>query len=315
VTTPTAPAAGVHLPWARVPEPVRAWAAGVGGGPPRAVRDLAGGFSPGATAVLECTERDIFVKAVGAELNPDSPALHRREAVVSAALPRSRLFPRLLGTYDDGEWVALAFEAIDGRPPRHPWAPGELETVIAGLSAMHEELTPSPAPSLEPLAVYARKLFGGWSTLAAVGASPALDRWAAAHLAQLAELEAGWPEACAGSTLVHGDVRSDNVLLHGGGVVFVDWPHGAVGNPAFDVIGWAPSVVLEGGPSPEELLVRHEPSRQIHPDVVTVLLAAISGFFVAHSLEPAPPGLPTLRPFQAAQGEVALAWLRRRTGW
>ncbi len=315
MTPPTAPAAGVHLPWARVPEPVRVWAAGVGGGPPGAVRDLTGGFSPGATAVLECTERDIFVKAVGAELNPDSPALHRREAVVSTALPRSRLFPRLLGTYDDGEWVALAFEAIDGRPPRHPWEPGELETVIAGLSAMHEELTPSPAPSLEPLAVYARKLFGGWSTLAAAGAPSALDRWAAAHLAQLAELEAGWPEACAGSTLVHGDVRSDNVLLHGGGVVFVDWPHGAVGNPAFDVIGWAPSVVLEGGPSPEELLVRHEPSRQIHPDVVTVLLAAISGFFVAHSLEPAPPGLPTLRPFQAAQGEVALAWLRRRTGW
>ena len=30
---------------------------------------------------------------------------------------------------------------------------------------------------------------------------------------------------------------------------------------------------------------------------------------------PPPPGLPTLRPFQAAQGEVALAWLRRRTGW
>jgi hypothetical protein len=315
VTTPTGPAAGVHLPWARVPQPVRGWAAGVGGGAPRAVRDLAGGFSPGATAVLECTERDIFVKAVGAELNPDSPALHRREAVVSAALPRSRLFPRLLGTYDDGAWVALAFEAIDGRPPRHPWEPGELETVIAGLSAMHEELTPSPAPSLEPLAVYARKLFGGWSTLAATGAPAALEPWAAAHLARLAELEAGWPEACAGATLVHGDVRSDNVLLHGGGVVFVDWPHGAVGNPAFDVIGWAPSVVLEGGPAPEELLARYGPSRQADPDAVTVLLAAISGFFVSHSFEPAPPGLPTLRPFQAAQAEVALAWLRRRTGW
>jgi hypothetical protein len=315
VTSPTAPAVGVHLPWARVPEPVRAWAAGVGGGVPEAVRDLAGGFSPGATAVLECAERDIFVKAVGAALNPDSPSMHRREAVVSAALPDSPRFPRLLDTYDDGAWVALAFEAIDGHPPRYPWQAAELETVMAGLSAMHGELTPSPAPSLEPLAVYARKLFGGWSTLAATGAPAVLDPWAAAHLARLAELEAGWPEACAGSTLVHGDVRSDNVLLHGGGVVFVDWPHGAVGNPAFDVIGWAPSVVLEGGPSPEELLVRHEPSRQIHPGVVTVLLAAISGFFVAHSLEPAPPGLPTLRPFQAAQGEVALAWLRRRTGW
>ena len=52
MTTPTGPAAGVHLPWAEVPAAVRAWAAGVGGGAPEAVRDLAGGFSPGATAVL-----------------------------------------------------------------------------------------------------------------------------------------------------------------------------------------------------------------------------------------------------------------------
>jgi hypothetical protein len=48
---------------------------------------------------------------------------------------------------------------------------------------------------------------------------------------------------------------------------------------------------------------------------VSVLLAAVSGFFVSHSLRPPPPGLPTLRPFQAAQGEVALDWLRRRRGW
>ena len=34
VTTPTGPAAGVHLPWAEVPGAVRTWAAGVGGGAP-----------------------------------------------------------------------------------------------------------------------------------------------------------------------------------------------------------------------------------------------------------------------------------------
>ena len=66
------------------------------------------------------------MKAVGAELNPESPELHRREAVVSAALPASPRFPRLLDAYDDGDWVALAFEAVDGRPPRHPWDGGEL---------------------------------------------------------------------------------------------------------------------------------------------------------------------------------------------
>ena len=241
--------------------------------------------------------------------------MHRREAVVSAALPRSPRFPRLLEVFDDTEWVALAFDAVDGRPPHHPWDPVELGRVADGLSAMHAELTPSPAPDLDPLSVRAVQLFGGWSTLVTLGAPAELDPWAAAHLDRLAELEAGWPEACVGETLVHGDVRADNVLVTEDRVVFVDWPFGSVGNPAFDVIAWAPSVVLEGGPPPEELLALCEASRRADADAMTVLLTAICGFFVSHSLQPAPPGLPTLRAFQAAQGAVALDWLRRRTGW
>jgi hypothetical protein len=88
-----------------------------------------------------------------------------------------------------------------------------------------------------------------------------------------------------------------------------------VGNPAFDVVAWAPSVSLEGGPSPEDVLALCDPSGRADPDAITVLLAAISGFFVSRSLRPPGPGLPTLRAFQAAQGAVALDWLRRRTGW
>jgi hypothetical protein len=317
VSASAGPAAGVHLPWAHVPDVVHQWAADLGGGRPEAVRNLTGGFSPGATAILRWPDRSVFVKAVGPDLNPESPFMHRREAVVAAALPVAGPFPRLLGTLYDGEWVALAFEAVEGRPPRFPWDPAEFDTVVAALAAMHAALTPSPAPGLESLAVYAQRLFGGWAALAELGAPSGLDPWANGHLGRLAELESGWPEACAGSTLVHGDVRADNVLVTAGAgeVLFVDWPHAAVGNPAFDVVGWAPSVVLEGGPEPEELLARYERERALDADTVTVLLAAIAGFFVSRSLEPPPPGLPTLRSFQAAQGAVALAWLRRRTGW
>jgi Ser/Thr protein kinase RdoA (MazF antagonist) len=316
VSTPTGAAAGVHLPWARVPETVQAWAARFGAGPPRAVRDLSGGFSPGATAVLVWPEGSVFVKAVGNELNPESPDMHRREAVVSAALPPSPRFPRLLDTYDDGDWVALAFVAVDGRPPHHPWEAAELAKVCAALAALHDELTPSPAPGLESLEIRAGRLFGGWATLAAEGAPAGLDPWARDHLLQLADLESGWPDACPGPTLVHGDVRGDNVLLTADGdVVFVDWPHAAAGNPAFDLVAWAPSVVLEGGPEPEDLVAYYRRERPLDDGAVTVLLAAIAGFFVSHSLRPAPPGLPTLRPFQAAQGAVALAWLRSRTDW
>lgn len=242
--------------------------------------------------------------------------MHRREAVVSAALPHSALFPQLLDIYDDGEWVALAFEAVDGKPPRHPWEGGELASVVEALGRLHDALTPSPARGIEPAAVYFQNLFGGWAELAALAEPPAaLDPWARAHLSRLGELEKQWPAACTGLTLVHGDIRSDNLLFTAEGVVFVDWPHAAVGTPVIDLVGWAPSVRLEGGPAPEELLARHRPTREADPDVVTVVLAAVSGLFVSHSLRPPPPGLPTVRAFQAAQGEVALDWLRRRTGW
>ena len=316
MTTPTGPAAGVHLPWARVPGAVRAWTAQFGAGSPQAVRDLSGGFSPGATVVLAWPGRSVFIKAVGTELNPESPDMHRREATISAALPASPRFPRLLATYDDGDWVALAFEAVDGRPPRHPWEEGELAAVSAGLSAMHRELTPSPAPGLEPLAVRAQRLFGGGARWPRTGHRPGSIRGPSDTWPGWPSWKRAGPRLAAGSTLVHGDVRGDNVLLTAdGGVVFVDWPHAAVGNPAFDLVAWAPSVVLEGGPQPEELLARYRSTRGIEDDAVTVLLAAISGFFVSHSFTPSPPGLPTLRPFQAAQGAVALAWLERRTGW
>jgi hypothetical protein len=110
-------------------------------------------------------------------------------------------------------------------------------------------------------------------------------------------------------------VRSDNLLVTDSGVVFVDWPHACVGAPVFDLVAWAPSVTLEGGPSPEELLALSASASTVDRDVLAVLVAAFSGFLVAHSLRAPPPGLPTLRPFQAAQGEVALAWVRGLMGW
>ncbi len=172
MTTSSGPAAGVHLPWAEVPGAVQTWAAEVGGGVPRAVVDKAGGFSPGATAVLDCPAGAVFVKAVGAALNPESPDFHRREAVVSAALPPVSQLPRLLNVYDDGDWVALAFDAVDGRPPAHPWDQAELQAAVGALGALHEMLTPNPVAGVRSAADRLEALFGGWADLAAPGRPP-----------------------------------------------------------------------------------------------------------------------------------------------
>ncbi len=169
---------------------------------------------------------------------------------------------------------------------------------------------------MQPAAERLQHLFGGWAALAALDRPPeGLDEWSAQHLGRLAALESGWRDAVAGSTLLHCDVRSDNLLVTDTGVVFVDWPHACVGAPVLDLLAWAPSVVLEGGPEPEELLALYRPACAVERDILAVLVAAFSGFLVRHSLQAPPPGLPTLRGFQAAQGAVALAWLRRLTGW
>ena len=288
---------------------VKAWAAAVGGGAPGdgarpSRRVLAGGHGACSTA----PHGAIFVKAVGAELNADSPDLHRREAVVSAALPTSPSFPRLLDSFDDGAWVAPAFEAIDGRPPRHPWDPGELRGRArrpgSGARSAHAE---PDGPHRAGRGALRAPLFGGWSELAAAGAPAELDPWAR-RPSGLAELEASWPAAIAG---LDARPRRHPLRQHdlGPGAV----PSSSTGrtppsaHPSFDLVAWAPSVVLEGGPPPEDLARRATGlQRDADPEILTTLLAAVTGFFVSHSLRPPPPGLPTLRPFQAAQGEVAL---------
>ena len=69
---------------------------------------------------------------------------------------------------------------------------------------------------------------------------------------------------------------------------------------------------MQAGPKPWELFDDHPVGRDADPDRVNAVLAALAGFFVHRSTLPPPPGLPTLREFQRAQGAESLAWLRRR---
>jgi len=41
-------------------------------------------------------------------------------------------------------------------------------------------------------------------------------------------------------------VRSDNLCLRDGHAVLLDWNHARIGNAAFDIAFWLPSLVLEG---------------------------------------------------------------------
>jgi thiamine kinase-like enzyme len=306
------PAEGVRVHWDQLPAVLRdAIEQRIGGRVVEAVTQP-GGFSPGLAARVRTGDgRRCFVKAVSELANPDTPALHRREAEVVAALPPEANVPRLHWIHDEDGWVALGFDDIDGRMPAQPWRDDELRLVVEGLDRLHDILTPSPIASNSAAEGFT-SLIKGWDELKESKAP--LDDWSSRNIERLIDLEAKTPAAVFGRTLLNFDVRADNILIAADRVYFVDWPWARIGAPFLEWLALAPSVYMQGGPKPEVLL-RMAPLGAVDDSAINAVIASLTGYFLAHSYRPPPPGLPTVRAFQAAQGEIALDWLRERTGW
>ena len=114
--------------------------------------------------------------------------------------------------------------------------------------------------------------------------------------------------------LLHFDTRADNLLIAGERVYVVDWPWARIGAAWLDLVLMAPSVAMQGGPEPAELLKKLD-MRGVSESALDAVLCSFAGYFVVRSLEPPPPGIPTVRAFQAAQGVVTVRWLQERTDW
>jgi aminoglycoside phosphotransferase (APT) family kinase protein len=308
------PAEGARIAWQDVPQPVRAAIELVCGAPVIEARNQPGGFSPGMAARVRCADGAAwFVKAASAEVNPDAPQLHRREANVLAGLEpliaAGQLpVPRLRGTAESGPWFALVAGDVAGRQPSLPWRDGELDAVLAALDRLAAALTPAPV-AVPAVSEYLGADFTGWRVLSRNSGDDRVDPWSRAHLSELAALEATWAVHAAGGTMLHADIRADNLLLTRGGVMVVDWPHACRGAAFADLVFFAPSVAMQGGPEPAALLARSRAGRAASQEALAAVVCAMAGYFTERSLRPAPPGLPTVRRFQAAQGEVARRWL------
>jgi aminoglycoside phosphotransferase (APT) family kinase protein len=272
------------------------------------------GFSPGLAARLILDDgRRVFIKAVSEDANPDKHDIHRREARILAALPERVPAPRLLWSFDELGWVALCLQDIDGRHPDEPWTDHDLDLVIACVERMSRDLTPSPIDTEQTVPEFFERTVNGWGIALARG-EERLDPWVRRNLGRLAELEARAPEVLVGESLVHCDVRADNLLLAGEHVCVLDWPWARVGAAWIDLIAMAPNLSMQGGPRPEEFLSRVD-LRGIVSPAIDAVVCSLAGYFVVRSLEPPPQGIPTVREFQAAQGCESVSWLRERLGW
>ena len=304
-------ASGVRIGWADLPDHVRAEVERIIGAPVVSAVSQPGGFSPGtADRVRTADGRRAFVKAVSPAQNEHSPVMHRQEARVSAALPATAPAPDLLGVFDDGHWVALVLADVEGRHPAPPWRADELDRVLAALDTLADECTPAPVPGLRPVAEALSVDLGGWERIAADPPAD-LDPWTAAHLDDLCALAARARTVLTGDTLVHLDIRADNLLITDDGqVTVVDWPWACLGPAWLDRLLLLINVRLFGGHDTEALLRRCARRTGADPADLRSVLAGMGGFFADAARLPPAPGLPTLREFQRAQADAVVGWLR-----
>jgi hypothetical protein len=267
------------------------------GSAPVHYRRAAGGYSSADRFVVSLADgRSVFVKSAEAD---NLAGWLRREHEVYGALAGTFL-PELIGWDDDGERPVLVLEDLSGADWTARWDGTRIDAVREALN----ELVAQPAPpNTASIAESLPDLFGRWQVVAE-SPSPFLstglrdERWLERSLPTI--LAAAERAPVSGSALCHLDVRSDNLCFRDGRATLVDWNWASYANPDVDVAAWLPSVRVEGGPEPWEVL----------PDSGE-LAAFVAGVWAAVVGLPAPKTAPTVRGVQRAQLAVALDWIDR----
>jgi hypothetical protein len=239
--------------------------------------------------------RTAFVKVGATEL---TARWFRIEARNYEALSGSWL-PRVLG-FADGERPVLALEDLSDATWPPPWTDEGVELVLEAMHAYHATEPPQHLVHLE------EDRGSDWREVADDPAPfLSLGLCSAAWLERaLPALEAAAAAApLAGESLIHLDMRSDNVCFRDGRAIVIDWNHATIANPDADIAFWLPSLHAEGGPAPDRIL--HD---------APGLASWVAGYFCANGGLPGFPEAPHVRPMQVAQARTALPWAARALG-
>jgi hypothetical protein len=248
-------------------------------------------------------DRSAFLKIAAYDYTADWLRYEHRAYQKLAGSP---FMPRLLGWDDDGLAPVLALEDLSGARWPPPWDEASVEAVLTALDTVHGRRAGGDlAPALE-------RQFGrdGWPSVIEdpapfLSTGLCSEEWLDAHLPTLAS--AASRAVIVGDSLLHFDVRSDNLCFTARGAVLVDWNGACLGNALLDTASWLPSLEAEGGPRPEDVLPANTPS-------LPELAAFLAGSFCSRAGLPPIPAAPHARPLQLMQSETALPWAARLLG-
>lgn len=304
-------AVGVRADYRDTPAAVREWVEREVGAPVLHAVTQPGGMSPGCAARLGLADGSrAFVKAVGSSLNPITPDLFRAEIAVLGGLRPVEWRATIRASYDDGDWVAMILDDVDGRHPN--WAdPDDVIRVLAAVEHQTRELTPAPRGlEVTPAADQAIR-WGATLRDATPEELKALPDWLDPEAKAPRELLNQLPRWLSGDTLCHWDVRNDNLLIRpGGSVVIVDWGMARRGpawaDPAVFALEWAETQRFD------EMMAASSCLEGVPADALTAFLLGIGIHLTIMGTRPPPPGLPTLPTFRRIEGARILEGARRR---
>ncbi|MEJ7774586.1 MAG: phosphotransferase [Nocardioidaceae bacterium] len=299
-----------RLDWAHLPPHVRAVIEAECGAPVTSAVSQTSGFTPGFASVLACADGTRhFVKAASTKAQRMFAEAYREEARKLANLPAAVPAPKLLWTHDADDWMVLGLEYVEARAPRRPWELPDLAASLDMLESVAEVLTPPPAGLvMDDFATDFEEFPDYWDHLRAT--RPSLT-----HLEDAAALARRFADVCAGRTVVHTDVRDDNILIRTDGTAMMcDWNFPCVG------ASWLDSVFLMIGPrgdgiDVEAVLAARPLTRDVPVEDLDTVLALLVGYFYRQCDEPVPPTSPHIRDHQRWQGDVVWAWLCERREW
>ena len=210
-----------------------------------------------------------------------------------ASLPVHPALPLLLDVYDDGDWVALLVEDLDGALPPLPWRRGDLDRVAGALADTRPALDAARLTDVAAARDTSPLLTDRWRDLA--GHLDDVGPWWRARHDALASHAARAVDAVDGDAVLHWDVRADNVLLTADRTVLVDWGQARRGAPWTDHWLLALDCSLSGAEMSTAERVRADPVlRAVDPADLLAIAAALALAFKARSFRPPKPGLPTL---------------------
>ncbi|WP_141013601.1 protein kinase family protein [Nocardioides sambongensis] len=292
-----------RLDWVHLPSPIRRTIEQRCGSPVVRADSQRAGFTPGFASVLTCADGSRhFVKAASTKAQRGFAEAYRVEARKLRMLPPDAPAPRLRWLHDADDWVVLGIEYVDARAPYRPWEPDDLAAASAALVDAAAVLTPAP-PGLDS----AVEEFATWPAYWDASDHP--------RAADCGALAARYAAVVDGQTLVHTDVRDDNLLLRpDGSVALCDWNWPVAG------AAWLDSLFLLIGPRGDGLdveahIAAHPLLAAVEPEHIDIVIALILGHFETSARLPVPRYSPFVRDAQAWQRDVLHDWLAERRGW